>query len=422
MIANTSITSWEFLSADPAYTISDYIYGTQISPATVSSAYNIPVNDGANVKVGIISLGGGWLPSDLQRSMSELGLSQPRITQVNVDNPGNVFSISDSNYSNENTLDLYCVAGMVPKANIVLYMGENSQTGFVNVVNRAVNENCDVISISWCLDESIMVDYNISPYLEGPLANAAARGITVLAASGDRGSSGNSREDPDIGPLSVCYPASSPNVVAVGGTILNTYTGIETVSNESGGGISRLFSVPNWQTGLTYKKYFTSNSSYGPSTTLTGRGVPDISAPYQTYVMYYNGAIFGGGGTSASCPILAGMFARYISITGRRPIPNTIHSLLYSNINAYRDIVSGNNNNPLNEGFAANIGWDPVVGLGAPNGSTVQQIVSSGGTRVKTAANTWGYVANVKVKTATNTWSNVKAIWTKTVTGWRQTY
>lgn len=414
MIANTSITSWEFLSADPAYTISDYIYGTQISPATVSSAYNIPVNDGANVKVGIISLGGGWLPSDLQRSMSELGLSQPRITQVNVDNPGNVFSISDSNYSLENTLDLYCIAGIVPKANIVLYMGQNTLSGFANVVNCAVNENCDVITISWAIDESA----GAGDFLAGPLANAVAKGITVLAASGDYGSSGNSPP----GPLSVCYPASSPNVVAVGGTILNITSGVETVSTSSGGGVSTLFPVPSWQTGLTYKKYFTSNSSYGPTTTLNGRGVPDISAPYQTYVMYFNGNIYGATGTSASTPILAGMFVRYISITGRRPIPNTIHSLLYSNINAYRDIVSGNNNNPLNEGFAANVGWDPVVGLGAPKGNTVQQIVSSGGTKVKTVANSWSYVANVRVKTATNTWSNVKAIWTKTISGWRQTY
>ena len=57
-----------------------------------------------------------------------------------------------------------------------------------------------------------------------------------------------------------------------------------------------------------------------------------------------------------------------------------------------------------------------------PYGDQVQQLVSSGGTKIKTATNTWGYVANVQVKTATNTWSNVKSIWTKTVNGWQQTF
>jgi kumamolisin len=162
------------------------------------------------------------------------------------------------------------------------------------------------------------------------LANAAAKGITVLAASGDQGSSGNQAP----GPISVCYPASSPNVVAVGGTILNYNTStyarfLETASVSSGGGISTVFPVPTWQTGLQANLYFTSNG-YSQVSTITGRGVPDISAPYQTYVMYYNNNIVGTGGTSASCPIMAGMLARFMSLNGgRRPIPGAIHKILY---------------------------------------------------------------------------------------------
>ena len=63
-----------------------------------------------------------------------------------------------------------------------------------------------------------------------------------------------------------------------------------------------------------------------------------------------------------------------------------------------------------------------MTGLGAPIGNIVYQMVSSGGTTIKTAANTWNYVANVQVKTAANTWSNVQAIYTKTINGWQQSY
>jgi kumamolisin len=291
------------------------------------------------------------------------------------------------------------------------------------VFQRAINEGCDVITHSWGTDESS----GYGSFLESTFANAAAQGITIFCSSGDNGSEGAIAN----GVITVDYPASSPNVIAVGGTILNYNTSTyarfaETPSGSSGGGVSTLFSVPSWQTGLTANLFFSSNS-YSHVTSLTGRGVPDISAPYQTYVMWYNGGISSVSGTSAATPIMAGMFARYISITGRRPVTGAIHKILYSNSSAYFDFGVGYNNNETltggaTGGYATASGWDPVVGLGAPNGTAMYQEISSGGTTVKTAANTWSYVANVKVKTATNTWSNVKAIYTKTINGWSQTF
>jgi len=420
MIAFPNISSSTTISNNPNDSITNYVDGLHVTPTIISTAYNIPASTGANVKVGIVSLGGGWLPADLQKSLSNIGVTLTQnITSVLVDAAGNVFSTSDSNASLENTLDLYCVAGMAPGANIVIYTGQNSLTSFANVLNRAVAEECDVITISWATDESS----GYGDYLHAPLANAASRGITVLAASGDKGSTGN---DADVSAISVCYPASSPNVVAVGGTQLtyntSTYARIsESVSQNSGGGISTQFSVPSWQTGLKANLFFSSNG-YSSVSTITGRGVPDVAAPYQTYPLWYNNGIAQVVGTSAAAPIIAGMFARYVSLTGRRPIPTAIHKILYENNNAYSDISIGNNLSYLTVGFVANVGWDPIIGLGAPIGNVVYQMVSSGGTTIKTAANTWSYVANVQVKTGATTWSNVKSIWTKTVNGWTQSF
>jgi len=158
---------------------------------------------------------------------------------------------------------------------------------------------------------------------------------------------------------------------------------------------------------------------------LTTRGVPDIAGPMNTYGLWFGNTITGFGGTSAATPIMAGMLARFMSLNGgRRPIPNAIHPILYGNLNAYYDITTGNNATvSYSNGYAASSNWDPVTGLGVPFGNVVYQMVSSGGTTVKTAANTWSYLANVRVKTATNTWSNVQAIWTKVdSTTWKQTF
>ena len=102
-----------------------------LTPSKISSAYNIPANTGANVKIGIISLAGGFSPTDFNNSMSDLGLSSlitsANITTVLVD--GATSGNTDTS-GGENTLDLYCVAGMAPQANIVFYVGQNNSINY----------------------------------------------------------------------------------------------------------------------------------------------------------------------------------------------------------------------------------------------------------------------------------------------------
>ena len=441
--------------------------GSLLTGPKVATAYNIPASTGANIKVGIISLGGGYSQTDLNKSLANISLTAPTVTFVPVDGATNNYNGTDDDI--ENMLDLVCVASMVPSANVVLYKGNNGSvtynsnvtlanvtnrnSSFGNVIQRAVNENCDIITVSWGLGEiysNALPNYYCGDYLAGPLSNASANGITVFIAAGDYGSSATLTGNI----VTAGYPATNANVIAIGGTNLSVFSGNtlrsnETVYNNSevgyptgfggSGGISSMIAVPTWQNGLTYRKYFTSNSSYGPNVTLTsgtlssgvGRGIPDIAAAMNAYGVWmtYSGNNVGRvesvSGTSAAAPIMAGIFARYVSLTGRRPIPNAIHPVLYGNLNAYYDILTGNNASLLTTGYAAyaaSSNWDPVTGVGVPYGNVVYQMVSSGGTTIKTADNAWSYIANVRVKTDETTWANVKAIWTKTVSGWRQTY
>jgi len=421
MLANVlpSIRTVSSVSTDTNYHIGDFLSGgTYITPPQIATAYNIPASTGAGVKIGIVSLGGGWLQSDLNKSMADLGLPNPTITNVLMPGTSGTFSTTDNNASVENTLDLYCVAGMVPSANIVMYTSDVATLqDYIDVFNRAINEGCDVITHSWSVSESS----GYGDFLQTSLANAAEQGISVFVATGDYGSQDGS------GSFGVNYPASSANVIAVGGTILTLNSDnsrkTETADPNSSGGISSLIARPSWQNGLTYRTYNSVTQVTSAPITLPRRGIPDISAPMENYLMYFNGNIVAIGGTSASAPVMAGMMARFISINGRRPVPKSLNPIFYKNINAFSDLTTGNDTSYLSTGYAVTSSWDPVVGLGTPNGTNVYQIETSGGTAIKDNTGTWKPVSNVKVKTDTNTWSNVKAIWTKVnSTTWKQTF
>ncbi len=396
-----------------------------LTPTQISTAYNIPANNGANVKVGIISLGGGWIQGDLDKAMGNLGITDySPITSVFVDDGAtNSWTGNINSADAENTLDLYCIFGMVPKADIVMYRGvgtTGTNGGFANVLNRAVNDNCDVISISW-LGSELGGDY-----LASPLANAAAKGITVLVASGDYGSRVHTWSAQGAG-----YPASNANVIAVGGTELTLYANntiqSENASSRSGGGISAIIPVPAWQNNIKYTTY-PANVTYtltagSMTANVNARGVPDISAPFQYYPIWFNGGTNHlMTGTSAACPILAGMIARLKSLTGKNF--KSLNSSLYGDANAraFNDLTVGNDASFISTGYYASSSWDPITGLGSPNGQTLLNILAQT-TKVKTAANTWSPTANVFVKTATNTWSNVKTIWTKVDSNtWKQSF
>jgi len=198
---------------------------------------------------------------------------------------------------------------------------------------------------------------------------AAARGITVCCASGDDGSS-----DQVASGAHVDFPASSPFVLAVGGTKLVASTGVpptitsETVWNETmhnegatGGGVSAVFTKPVYQNTANVPP------SVNPPHAL-GRGVPDVAAVADpetgVVVMRIDGKKLEAiGGTSAAAPLWSSLIARLSQGLGARC--GFLNPLLYGRFSSgvLRDITVGNNG-----AYAAGPGWDACTGLGSPNG------------------------------------------------------
>lgn len=163
------------------------------------------------------------------------------------------------------------------------------------------------------------------PYLDGSMviddeifAEAAAQGQTMFASSGDTGAScalEGTNGVPDSGPPLVNYFASSPYVVAVGGTTLTTKsTGsydFETSWVAGGGGLSQFEYRPSWQA----KVMPVTDGKTGD------RGVPDVAMdanPTTGADVYTTTGVEGVGGTSLSAPLALGVWARLESAYGNR--------------------------------------------------------------------------------------------------------
>jgi len=357
---------------------------TSYTALQLASIYNFPNGNGLGQKIGIISLGGGYTMTDVNTYLLSLGINvTPNITNISIN--GAVNNPSDpSGASIEVTLDLQIVLAIVPRASIRMYFAPNSFSGFYNAINQAIIDQCNIVSISWGLYESGYGSSNLTAY--NNLFNTGAnQGVTFCVAAGDNGSS-----DGYIG-NNVDFPASSPYVVACSGTTLNASNNVrmsETVwnnnstSSATGGGVSKFFSKPSYQNSIT---------------SISMRGVGDISCnadPNTGYRIYYRGNWTVIGGTSASAPLMAGLFARINQIANTNV--GFIHSNLYNN-NIYYDIVSGNNG-----AFSATVHWDPCSGLGVIDGQQLLSLYSTNSTPVSSFTYNINNLTVAFVNTSTN--------------------
>jgi pseudomonalisin len=238
---------------------------------------------------------------------------------------------------------------------------------------------------------------------------AASQGMTLFASTGDNGEGCPvvaATGVPNTGVPEVCYPATSPYAVAVGGTTLDTnavgsepgtYYG-EHVWVGTGGGYSKYENAPYWQSnGIC--------AACGPDSI---RGIADIAmcadnngCPMDVFV---SGAQTGVGGTSLASPMSMGIWARlethfnndlgfaapvYYGVYGYyEPCPMGSKACVPSGepgddtsalppdttapIGGFHDILIGSNGVPSSAGP----GWDTPTGLGSVNYCVMQSDIA----------------------------------------------
>ena len=339
------------------------------SPVQVAQAYNFPDGlNGAGQCIAVIELGGGYQASDLASFFSNLGIAPPKVTAVTVDGAANSPTGDPSGADGEVELDLEVAGAVAPGSELAAYFAPNTDQGFIDALTTAVHDATrkpSIISISWGGPENSWTQQSLDA-LNSACQDASTMGVTVLAAAGDDGSSDGSAN----GAPEVDFPASSPFVVACGGTKLTLSGGTissEQVWNElsmnegaTGGGVSQLFALPAFQQ--------SANVPQAPDG-FVGRGVPDVAGdadPQTGYNVVVDGQSTVIGGTSAVAPLWAGLLALINQSLGTNV--GYVNPLLYGAKAeaAFHDITSGNNGS-----YSAGPGWDACTGLGSPNGAAL---------------------------------------------------
>lgn len=344
------------------------------SPGDIKVAYDMnPLLSASTNGAGqsIVVVGQSSIdPADVESFQNAAGLTVKDPLQVLV--PGTGTPQTFPGDQGESDLDLEWSGAMATGADIVfVYTGSDTNFSIFDSIAYAVDQKMgNIISVSYGACESQLNSTN-SAALEAVMSQGAAQGQTIIAASGDSGSTACYVSPTTTNPtlavqqaLAVNYPASSQFVTAVGGTEIsqaqsayftqgsaywagqNTSADVitsalkyipEVVWNDSlvsvqnggglsatGGGVSALFPKPSWQASV-------------PGIPADGkRDVPDValySSPDFVAYLYctsdqsdwttgQNGSCTTGfrdsstqglltlaGGTSFATPVFAGMVA-----------------------------------------------------------------------------------------------------------------
>ena len=375
------------------------------APGDIATVYDIkPLysggNNGAGQSIAVVGQSAITV-SDVENFQNAAGLAVKDPTLVLMPGTGSSTVVSGGD-EGESDLDVEWASAMAPGADVFfVYTGSNTNFNAFDAIQYAVDERlASIISISYGACETALNGFS----LETIFAQAATQGQTVVAASGDQGSTAcsgdttNGLTTTQQFALAVNYPASSPYVTGVGGTEITAANSVSTNStywspqgtsdtltsakiyipeiawndnstqgglSASGGGASALFSKPTWQKGVPG---IPSDSK---------RDVPDVSlysSPGFPGYLYCSSDqsswntnqqascnsgfrdsttsdLTIAGGTSFATPIFAGMIALLNQqagyVNGQGLINPTLYTLASNSstyASAFHDVTSGNNN------------------------------------------------------------------------------
>jgi kumamolisin len=362
-------------------------------PNELASIYAFPQADASKQCIGLLEFGGGVETQDVAAYFKKIGLTEPTVTVITTDGVS-TDATADPDSTGEVMLDVDVAGALGAGAKIAAYFSTFDEKGLVDCLGKVVSDSANdpsVVSISWGWDENQA--FNNSGVIWSPAAiehcnqsllAAAHLGITVCVSTGDDGSEAQMKD----GRAHVNFPASSPYVLAVGGTTLHTRKNVqgsvqvtETVWNDgpgsgTGGGVSDITPVPTWQQGKV-------PPSVNPGH-FAGRAIPDVAAnadPATGYLTMSGGKLGIVGGTSASAPLWTSLIARINAAVGARC--GNFNALLYTRFgpaDVLRDITVGNNDTDglLGGQYAAGPGWDACTGWGTPDGEKLLAALRGG--------------------------------------------
>jgi subtilase family serine protease len=327
---------------------------TGYGPAELHSAYGLPADAATPQTIAIVdAYDNPMIAKDLNRYSAQYGLpacdrSNPCLEKVNQRGEAGPFPATDAAWALESALDVEMAHQTCQNCRILLVEADSNEfSDLGQAVDTAARLGADVISNSYGGPEQATdTDYDHP-------------GIAVIASSGDGGFRGFG------------YPASSPHVVAVGGTTLvvnGTSYGTETAWGGAGSGCSGVYDAPDWQ--LTDRNWLLTGC-------LQSRGIADVAAdadPATGAAIYTSTKVLGRagwmqvGGTSMAAPIIAGAFA----LAGNAASADYAASIVYgSDRTALHDVTTGSNgscSSLLTAICQAGPGYDGPTGLGTPNG------------------------------------------------------
>ena len=404
-----------------------------ITPFTLRSLYNVSKDmevGSAKTSVGVAEFSGNFAISD-----TDLALFGKKIgseaSPLAVDQRGGEPNDSSEPASTEAQLDIEYTSSMGNGVSNWVWNQEHWIYALCMSLQNATNsaKRPSVISMSYAWSEANQcggvtgaecrqLGVDASAYVNRTnleLAKIGLLGITMLSASGDSGCHGRTEGLCLLQKtMKPAYPASSPYVTSVGGTILQdgqvatsdkepvcqpngnlagvcASGGKEVVSStntggriSSGGGFAAYSTMPEYQRSAV-EKYLSNDAAMqfaggrGTLFNIAGRGYPDIAALAHKYFVIIGNSTGSVDGTSAASPTVAGLVGLINSrrIAAGKPLVGFLNPMLYQIHNvtggsAFNDITEGDNACTeqgcwCKTGFKAVPGWDASTGLGSPN-------------------------------------------------------
>ena len=324
---------------------------------------------GSTTTLAIITAGSDLqsVIADLRQYETQFGLPQVPVTVTQV---APLPSPQDTSGNGEWDLDSQSATGIAGSVKQLIFYNTTdlSDAALQSAYNRFVTDDAaQVGNMSFGGCELLSGALGLNDASDQAFMQAVAQGQTLFASSGDAGAACSVLINlglPDSGVPDVEYPASSPYVVAVGGTTLLTnddFSYNTEVSWTGGGGGTSLFeAAPSWQQGVV------------PASAVleTLRGVPDVAMdadPNTGATVISNGSATVIGGTSLASPLAAGVWARLQSAHCNQlgfaaPLIYALDSSRapLTAAKGFNDVLLGSNGL-----WAATPGWDYTTGFGS---------------------------------------------------------